>query len=539
MTTNTLDDLIARLAELPPAERAEIERMAAEATADRIWLPNPGPQSDAFYCPADELLFGGEAGGGKSDLIIGLSLTEHQRSLVLRRTNKEAEKLYDRYEEIIGNTIGKNSQSGWRIGGRIIDIGGCQLEQDKQKRKGIAHDLKAFDELVDFTRTQYEFIITWTRSTDPKQRTRVVATTNPPTKAEGMWVVERWAPWLDPAYPHPAQSGEIRWFLQEGDREVEVDGPGPHMIKGKPYYAKSRCFIRSKLSDNPDLTRNEDYQRTLDGLPEELRDAYREGKFDARLEDQPMQCIPTEWVRAAQERWVAHPYPHDGVPMCAMGVDASGGGKDPMVVAPRYDGWYAKLIKVPGKELPPDRLGAHSAGIIVSHRTSNAKVIVDMGGGYGGSIYETLKANGVDVDGYKGAAESVQRTVEGQLKFTNMRTQTYWRFREALDPAQPGGSPIMLPPDPRLLAQLVCPTYEITPNGIKLEPKVTRDTHGQVNGGVMYKLGHSPDEADAVVMAWSGGPTFYTHGRNWEQAAANKRPLGRRPQVVMGRQNRH
>lgn len=28
------------------------------------WLPFPGPQAQAYYSPADELLYGGAAGGG-------------------------------------------------------------------------------------------------------------------------------------------------------------------------------------------------------------------------------------------------------------------------------------------------------------------------------------------------------------------------------------------------------------------------------------------------------------------------------------------
>ena len=171
----SLDEYINRLGVLPPAARAKTVQEARAATQHMLWIPNPGPQTDAYFCEADELLYGGEAGGGKTDLLVGLSLTIHKRSLVLRRTTKEADKLPDRFEEIIGNRDGYNSQKGtWRIQGRIIDIGGCQLEQDKQKREGIPHDLKAFDELVDFTETQYTFIIGWTRSNDPNQRTRVV-----------------------------------------------------------------------------------------------------------------------------------------------------------------------------------------------------------------------------------------------------------------------------------------------------------------------------------------------------------------------------
>ena len=520
-----LDEYLTALDALPPEKREAVVEEALEATKDMVWVPTPGPQTEAYFCEADELLFGGEAGGGKSDLIIGLSLTAHHRSLVLRRTNKEAEKLFDRYETIVGDDKGKNSQNGWRFEDKVIDIGGCQLESDKQKRKGIAHDLKAFDELVDFTESQYLFITTWTRTTKPGQRTRVVATSNPPTTPEGMWVVKRWAAWLDPTHPKPAKSGELRWYTTINDVDTEVDGPGPHMVDGREVMAKSRCFIRSKLSDNPDLTQDGNYRATLDALPAELRAAYSEGKFEAGLKDQAFQLIPTEWIRLAQKRWTERS--PEGVPMCAIGVDCSGGGKDFMVLAPRYDGWYQEMIRVPGKEIPQDRPGKYAAGVVVSYRRNKALVVVDMGGGYGGPLYEQLKSNDIECKAYKGSEASVRRTADGQLPFANTRTEAYWRFREALDPAQPGGSPISLPPSQSLLADLATPTWEMRSGKIHMEPKES----------VTLRLGRSPDEGDAAVMAWSGGPTYVTDGQAW--SSPNEMGTSNRafPSAIMGRAN--
>jgi len=214
--------------------------------------------------------------------------------------------------------------------------------------------------------------------------------------------------------------------------------------------------------------------------------------------------------------------------MCAIGVDCSGGGDDPMIIAPRYDGWYAPLIEIPGHTIPVDRAGKFGAGLVISYRRDGAMVVVDMGGGYGGGIFEQLKENQIEVMAHKGAEESVRRTKDSQLKFTNKRTEVYWRFREALDPSQPGGSPISLPPDNKILADLTAPTYEITPRGIKLEPK----------DKVMEKLGRSPNHGDAIVMAWSGGPTYITDGRIWEQRRRDNRPLGHTPVVIVSKNAR-
>lgn len=454
-----------------------------------------------------------------TDLIVGLSLTSHQRSLVLRRTNKEAGKLVERFAEVIGNRDGWNGQDDtWRLpDGRIIDIGGCQYEEDKQKYKGTPHDGIFLDEISDFSESQYEFITIWNRSATPGQRCRVVAAGNPPTRPEGLWVLKRWDAWLDPKHPNPAKPGELRWYMrnEEGD-EVEVKGAGPHLLSGKPITARSRTFIRARLEDNPDLVKT-DYDAILARLPKELRDAYRDGKFDAGLKDEPWQLIPSEWVKEAQARWTSSPPP--GVMQSAIGVDVARGGDDETVLAIRYNGWFAPLIGVPGKKTP---LGSDVAGLVISHRRGDPAIIMDMGGGYGGAPFEHLKANGIPVVPYVGAKASNQRTLDKQLPFTNTRSAAYWRFREALDPSQPGGSQIALPDDSRLFADLTAPTWSpITGRGIKVENKED----------VVARLGRSCDRADAVVMSWFSGVKGSTHQRLTHNLDIRG---GKQPQVILG-----
>jgi len=453
-----------------------------------------------------------------TDLSLGLALTAHNKSLVLRRTNKEAEGLVERLAGILNTRDGWHSQQGvWRFKDRTVEVGGCQLEEDKQKRKGIPHDLIAWDEVSDFSESQYTFVNAWNRSVVPGQRCRIVAAGNPPTRPEGLWVMKRWAAWLDRRHPRPAKEGELRWYTTTNDEfqdEVEVDGPGPHMLPGydKPVLARSRTFIRSRLSDNPDLAAT-DYDAVLDALPKELRDAYRDGKFNESLRDGAFQCIPTDWVMQAIARWT--PQPPYGVPMCAIGLDIAQGGHDFTVAAPRHDGWFAPLIKVPGRETPN---GAKAAGFVMSIRRDGAVIVVDLGGGYGGACYEWLKENGAGVVGYIGAGATTSRTVDKQLTFKNKRSQAYWQFREALDPGQPGGSPIMLPDDRNIIADLCSPVFVVGPRGIELETKED----------VCKKLGRSPDDGDAVVMAWSTGNKL-CHMQEGKWDMGRKKP----PKVVM------
>lgn len=500
MSGISFDEVLERLKSLTPEELKAVEHDVMAATKDMLWVPNPGPQTDAYYCDADELFYGGQAGGGKSALINGLAVTSHERSLILRRIREDAKKLAE--SELIGKLFdgGRDGWNGsdlvWRNGKQLIQYGGCEREEDKQRYKGDPHDLICFDEVTDFLETQYEFITIWNRSTTPGQKCRVVATGNPPTSATGLWVIRRWGAWLDPSHPNPAKPGELRWYLRnEVGEEMEVEGRGPHLIGGFMVEAKSRTFIPAKLSDNPDLAADGEYARILNNLPKELRDAYRDGQFRASLQDEPNQCIPTAWVQAAMSRWTAQP--PAGVPMCAIGVDVAQGGSDNTVISPRHDGWFAELLTVPGKDTPG---GTDVAGLVISKRRDGAKCIVDIGGGWGGDAYAHLRENGVDAVSYMGIKDSVRRTHDGLLKFRNIRTEAYWKLREALNPDQPGGSTICLPNDPTLLSDLTAPTYEVKRGGngggvIHLESKEN----------LVKRLGRSPDRGDAVVMSWFDG----------------------------------
>jgi hypothetical protein len=110
-------------------------------------------------------------------------------------------------------------------------------------------------------------------------------------------------------------------------------------------------------------------------------------------------------------------------------------------------------------------------------------------------------------------------------------------MREELDPDQPGGSKVALPPDKRLMAGLCAPQYTIRGQEIQIEAKSKNE--GGVKG-VVERLGWSPNEADAVVMANWGGPRWATHASEWIDGAQQQRMArgmrGMQPKVVMGHQ---
>lgn len=523
-----LDEVLAQITALPADKREALARETMEATKHLKWIPSPGPQTDAYFCKADVLLYGGEGGGGKSDLLLGLAFNAHQRSLIIRREYSNLSAITDRAVEINGTRDGFNGSSPprLRIGKQLIEFGACQHAGDERAFQGSPHDLLCVDEAAQLLKQQFQFFTGWVRSTVPGQRTRIVLGSNPPLSAEGEWLIEMFRPWLDITYPKPAKPGELRWFVTDPDgRDLEVSGPEPIQFPGeaRPTTPMSRTFIPAKWTDNPFLAKT-NYGATLDALPEPYRSAIRDGNFMLGRKDDEWQVIPTAWIRAAQARWTPNPPP--GLPMCAIGVDVAMGGEDETILSPRYDGWFAPIIAVPGARTP---LGTDVAGLVISKRRDDAAVIIDMGGGYGGGPYEHLKMNGLepntDLFAYKGAEASSRRTKDRKLGFTNKRSETIWRFREALDPDQPGGSPIALPDDPMLVADLTAPRFTVAARGIQVESKVD----------VVKRLGRSPDRGDAVVMCWAYGRTVATLARNW--AAENA--YGRNPKVITGRERQH
>lgn len=526
-----LNDVLSRYALLSDAEKQKMEGDLLHQQPDMYFIPNPGPQTEAYYSKADELFFGGSAGCGKTSILCGIPINEHDDGLILRREYKQLTGVEKEIARILCNNDDYNKTEKVRKlpGNRLLQLAAVQYEQDKEKQQGNARDYYGFDEICHFSRTMYKFIIGWNRAVSGK-RCRVVCAGNPPLTSVGLWVIDYWGAWIDPKNrDYPTKPGVLRWYTTINGEDVQVDGPGPHNIDGRAVYAKSRTFIPGKLEDNPDLACT-GYAASLEAMDEPYRTMLREGRFDLALQDDVKQVIPTSWVQAAMKRWTAKP--PDNVPMCAIAADVACGGEDHSVLASRYDFWFSPLISKPGRETP---LGSDVAGLITANRKDNAAIVIDMGGGYGGAVYECFLGNiedkGIGLDKklykYMGAEGTTERSDCGNYKFQNIRSAALWRMREALDPDQPGGSPVQLPYDNDLLADLTTPLFEITHHGLEVETKKS----------VCKRLGRSPDKGDAVVMCNYYGRKGFTPETARNYAAKYGRGGTARPQVVMGRQH--
>lgn len=521
--TNEVSELLPYLNE---RERAEMDSLITITETPKPWTPQPGPQTLAYDSEADWLGYGGAAGGGKSDLLLGLAGNKHRNSIIYRRMFPQLREMIERSREIynsVGDSHLKDSFNEqlhlWRLASnRRVEFGSMQYEQDKKNYQGRPHDLYAFDEAPQFSLSQIRFVTAWNRSTLLGQRCRVVLTFNPPLDDSEDWIAEFFKPWLAYLFPdvyqhpNPAAPGELRWYAMVDGKETERPDSKPFWHKEKLLTPKSRSFIPAKLEDNPILART-GYGATIDLLPDEIRQAFQ-GNFGGRRGSNPMQVIPTEWVRAAQTRWAPDGrlslldcpripnWPGPGK-QSALGVDVAHGGADHTVIAPLHGSWFAELIKYPGSETPD---GKTAAGLAVAALDDGKAMMgVDMIG-YGASAYEVLRESNVPVLGINFGEGTDATDKSGMLRMRNVRAAAYWKFREALDPDN--GSEVALPNDPELLADLCAPTWSFDRGSGKVlvEPK----------DDIKTRLGRSPDCGDAVVLAWwaagEAGPLWFAAG---------------------------
>lgn len=511
---DALAELESFVASLSASDKAELDATIAQELS-AVWLPETEnrPQCAAYVSLADELLFGGSPGAGKTDLIVGLALTEHYQSVIFRANLDDMAGIKSRLIELAGPK--GFSAKGLKRRDRVIEFGHLSQPKSELGWQGRPKDLICFDEGAQLAKAKVMFVMGWLRSTRPGQRCRVVIASNPPTGGEGEWLIEWYEPWLDPKFPDPAQPGELRLFVVAPDAnsttiwvkdaapvifteglnyrlatpsEIEANRTDPNPRLATP---KTRTFIPGWLKNNPYLA-NTGYGAQLQRLPEPLRTQMIRGDFLAGRRDHLWQVIPTDWVRAAMSRWT--PTPPNNAMMTAVAADIAQGGGDSSTIAARHGPWFAPVLKRPGIETPKP---SDVAGMIVSVRRQNAIVIVDMGGGYGGGVKERLEDNGIEVRPFNGANTSDERTADKTLSFVNDRARATWRFREALDPDQDGGSQIALQPDPEVLGDLTSLRWKLMSGGILIENKEELRKP--------ERLGRSPDKGDAIIMAWSEG----------------------------------
>lgn len=290
-----------------------------------IWKPQP-KQVEFMQRPEFECLYGGAAGGGKSDALVVEALRQvhipHYKGLILRKTYPQLTELIDKslliYPRAIPGARYNSTTHTWTFpsGAKII-FGSMNHRQDRINYQGKAFDFIGFDELTHFDYDEYTYLYSRCRPNGPGTRCYIRATTNPGGKGHN-WVKDRFITAAPPMTPI------------EQDVDVEDDKGNHVTIKRK------RIFIPATVFDNQELLRNDPgYIASLGMLPEAEKRALLMGDWNSFSG----QCF-TEWrndpAHYFDRKWthVVEPFPIPETWPIYRGLDW--GYSKPFSV-----GWYA------------------------------------------------------------------------------------------------------------------------------------------------------------------------------------------------------
>ena len=236
-----------------------------------IWTPQP-KQAEFMRRGEYEALYGGAAGGGKSDTLLAEALRQvhipHYRGLILRKTYPQLSELIDRSASIYKPSFPKakynDTKHYWIFpSGAKIYFGSMQYTSDRTNYQGKRYDYIAFDELTHFTWDEYSYMFSRNRPSGKGTRVYIRAATNPGGIGHG-WVKQRFITSAKPMIP-------IKSDMQVTDNTGKIIN-----------LSRSRIFIPSSIFDNQKLLRNDpNYLANLSLLPTAEKNALLYGDWNS------------------------------------------------------------------------------------------------------------------------------------------------------------------------------------------------------------------------------------------------------------------
>ena len=359
---------------------------AAENSPSPRWAPQPGPQTDAIgadWCP--ELLYGGAAGGGKSDYLLGDWLQDVQtyeaawQGVLFRRTYPELEELIARSREIYpqtGATWLEQKKIWTWTNGAVLRMRYLERETDATRYQGHQYTWIGWDEKGQWASPfAYRYLRARLRSAKPVPTKRIRSTANP-GGAGHHWIKEYF---IDPA--------------PGGFTPLLDDATG-----------MERMFIPSRLDDNRILLAHDPgYRGRLKGLgsPELVR-AWLDGDWSVitgaffpewgnQHVVRPMP-LPERWTRFRSLDWgSARPF--------SVGWWAISDGEMaqfPRGALIRYREWYGASAPNTGLRLPAEQVAqgikARERAEKIAYGVADPAIFASDGGS---SIAERMHREGV------------------------------------------------------------------------------------------------------------------------------------------------
>jgi len=253
--------------------------------------PQEGPQRQFLDSPADIVIYGGAAGGGKTYALL-LECLRHRNvpgfsAVIFRRNSTQVRNpggLWDTSCEIFphANGIPKESTLEWDFQGKG-KVKFAHLEHDKTRFdwQGAQIPFLGFDELSHFSWSQFVYMLSRNRSTCGV-KPYIRATTNPDSDS---WVRQFISWWIDEqsGYPIHTRSGKIRWFIIQNDETIWASSREELIEKDPSCLPKSVSFVASTVHDNKILLEKDPgYLANLKALPRFEREQLLMGNWNVR-----------------------------------------------------------------------------------------------------------------------------------------------------------------------------------------------------------------------------------------------------------------
>lgn len=251
--------------------------------------PQPGQQWAFHASPAEIVIYGGAAFGGKSWSLVfeaarNISVPGYG-AIIFRRTSPEitgAGSIWEEAQGMYPQHGGRSRENvmDWRFpSGATIEFSHLQHEKSKFEHKSKQYAFVGFDELTSFTEGQFWYLYFRLRSMT-KVRPYLRAATNPEPDSWVRRLIDWWIG--NDGYPIRSRSGKIRWCIRDGDDIVwdKRKNLRSRFPKSKPI---SFTFIPANMQDNPiGMTGDPDYESKVDMLPMVEREQLKLGNWDIR-----------------------------------------------------------------------------------------------------------------------------------------------------------------------------------------------------------------------------------------------------------------
>ena len=299
----------------------------------KIFWPQPGGQEQFSNSSADVVVYGGEAGGGKTWNLV----FDHSKWLdiynyvgaIVRKTytlffdaggiHEEAKNIYEpRGGHLIG---GQKPRFQFPSGSKIYYKHSQHAQKVDKYWQGIQAAVISIDELTQFEKNEFLYICSRNRSMCGV-RPYIRCTCNPDPDS---WVCDFIAWWIDDdGWIIPERCGKIRYFIHHNDKFIFGDNR-EELKENYPdckMNPMSITFIKGNLDDNKELLAvDPEYRSRLEMQSEDIKHALSRGNWKHRANpNRIFQPHIVNKYRVEREKVM----PQD-MSRIVIGVDPSGG----------------------------------------------------------------------------------------------------------------------------------------------------------------------------------------------------------------------